>query len=397
MRNVGVGDGGTGMEPNEAALFDIIEKIYAAAADPDQWQAAVDAFCGQYADGRGTMLHHDLRLGHGSFPVTSSAWERNWVDAYNRYFASVNPWLRNLKKRPVGLATPAEFMLGRAELLKTEFYTDYMRPQGLSSGVGVTIHQDNDRFIAVSVIYPERTAQNESANVALLQRLAPHFRRALQVNHRLANTRVAGAASEAALDRLAVGFVMVDATGRVVFQNKAATEMLAANDGIGLDRMGTVTIQSAAENAWLRQAIAQAAMVLDAAEGHTGPTMKLRRPSGKQPYSILVTPLRPGDRGPGSAGCCAAILITDADHSRLPPATALVNLFGVTNAEARLLRLLIAGCSIAHASKALGISPFTARTHVKNMFVKMNCTRQSDLIRTVIEHPAWLLTSRSRS
>lgn len=45
----------------------------------------------------------------------------------------------------------------------------------------------------------------------------------------------------------------------------------------------------------------------------------------------------------------------------------------------------------AEASKALGISPFTGRTHVKNMFVKLNCMRQFELIRIVIEHPAWLL------
>lgn len=384
------------MEPGEAVLFDIIEKIYAAAADPDQWQAAVDAFCGQYPDGRGTMLHHDLRLGRGNFPITSASWERTWVDAYNDYYAAVNPWLRNLKKRPVGLATPAEFMLGRAEFLKTEFYADYMRPQSLLSGVGVTIHQDNDRFIAVSVIYPERTARNQPANVALLQRLAPHFRRALQVNHRLASTNITGAASEAALDCLAIGFIMVDAVGRVVFQNKAATEILAGNDGVGLDRTGAVIIHATAENAWLRQAVAQANLVLDGVGGRAGPALKLGRPSGKPPYSILVTPLRPGDGAPGSAGCRAAILISDADHSRLPPATALVGLFGVTNAEARLLRLLVAGYSITHASKALGISPFTARTQVKNMFVKMNCARQSDLIRAVIDHPAWLLAARRR-
>lgn len=384
------------MEPSEAALFDIVDRIYAAAADPDQWQAAVDAFCGQYPDGRGTMLHHDLRLGHGSFPVTSATWERPWVDAYNSYFATVNPWLRNLKKRPLGLATPAEFMLGRAEFLKTEFYADYMRPQNLLSGVGVTIHQDNDRFIAVSVIYPERTARDEPANVRLLQRLAPHFRRALQVNHRLANTKATGAASEAALDCLAIGFVMVDAAGRVVFRNKAAAEILADNDGISLDRTGALVIQSAAENAWLRQAIVEASRVLDGGASQAGPAIKLGRPSGKLPYSILVTPLRPAGNGHESIGCRAAILISDADHSRLPPAAALAGLFGVTNAEARLLRLLVAGYSIAHASKALGISPFTVRTHVKSIFLKMNCTRQSDLIRTVTGHPAWLLVSRRR-
>jgi DNA-binding CsgD family transcriptional regulator len=33
----------------------------------------------------------------------------------------------------------------------------------------------------------------------------------------------------------------------------------------------------------------------------------------------------------------------------------------------------------------------TARTHVKNMFAKLGCRRQIDLIRMVTNHPIWFI------
>ena len=39
----------------------------------------------------------------------------------------------------------------------------------------------------------------------------------------------------------------------------------------------------------------------------------------------------------------------------------------------------------------LGISANTARTHLKHIFAKMDCARQSDLLRQVMSHPVWML------
>ena len=145
------------------------------------------------------------QVGNGSFSIVSASWDKNWVAAYNQHFATINPWLKNLKKRPVGLAVPAEFMCDRATLAKAEFYNDFMKPQDLLSGVGVTINQDRDRFIAVSVDFPKRSAEREQDNLALLQQLTPHFRKAMQINRQLARAKLDRTAVETGLDQLSVG------------------------------------------------------------------------------------------------------------------------------------------------------------------------------------------------
>jgi hypothetical protein len=187
------------MTADVADLDGITERIYSAALDPSLWQDAIDSLGARYPDGYGTLLNHDLSLGDGSFTVVSSDWDPDWIGRYNRYFAKVNPWLRNLPRRPVGLAVPAEYMLDRAELLKSEFFADFLRPQGMMTAIGVTIHQDRERFLAVSFLFPDREDDRVTRDVSLLQRLGAHFRCAMQINHRLERANIEGAAAEMVL------------------------------------------------------------------------------------------------------------------------------------------------------------------------------------------------------
>jgi DNA-binding CsgD family transcriptional regulator len=299
-------------------------------------------------------------------------------------------------KRPVGLSVPAEFMFERAGLLKTEFYRDYLRPLGLMSGVGVTLHHDRNLFIVASVMYPERTAENEGENVALLQRLAPHLRRALEVNRRLERANVTGRAAEATLDRLAIGVVIVDHSARSVFHNRAASEILGGNDGIRLDRQGVVAAEVPDEARWLRRAIGEAVEALRGGLPCSNSTSRISRPSGKTSYSVLVTSIRARRDFAVSPQGLVAVLITDHDRGRAPPAEELASLFRITPAEGRVLRLLVESHEAKEVARILNISELTVRTHIKNMLAKTDCSRQADLLRAVAEHPLWILDQNQK-
>jgi DNA-binding CsgD family transcriptional regulator len=87
----------------------------------------------------------------------------------------------------------------------------------------------------------------------------------------------------------------------------------------------------------------------------------------------------------------AALLITDHAAGRAVQPQERLRVFGITHAGTRILRFLIDGCAIADNGSALGISLQTMRTHVKNMFAKLDCSRQSDLVRNAMQHPIWML------
>ncbi len=69
------------------------------------------------------------------------------------------------------------------------------------------------------------------------------------------------------------------------------------------------------------------------------------------------------------------------EHSRLRQS------FGLTPAEARLLGALIAGERLPDYARRHGVSPTTARTHLRSLFDKTGERRQSDLIRRALSDP----------
>jgi DNA-binding CsgD family transcriptional regulator len=59
--------------------------------------------------------------------------------------------------------------------------------------------------------------------------------------------------------------------------------------------------------------------------------------------------------------------------------------FGLTPAETRVLTSLLAGHTLAGTATALGITRYTANTHLDHIFMKTGVTRQADLIRLAME------------
>jgi hypothetical protein len=61
----------------------------------------------------------------------------------------------------IGEAASADILLSKPELLKTEFYADWLRPQGLLTRNTITVQRDKSRFMVVTVLYPEATAEKD--------------------------------------------------------------------------------------------------------------------------------------------------------------------------------------------------------------------------------------------
>lgn len=60
---------------------------------------------------------------------------------------------------------------------------------------------------------------------------------------------------------------------------------------------------------------------------------------------------------------------------------AMAAAYGLTPAETRVLASLLAGQTPAEIAVGLGIAATMAKTHLKNIFLKIGVSRQADLIR----------------
>lgn len=105
-----------------------------------------------------------------------------------------------------------------------------------------------------------------------------------------------------------------------------------------------------------------------------------------QRYSLSLqrTPLTRGHGSRLGVRC----LIAPLDHRRTATARQLMELFGLSAAEARLARALCNGDSLDEYAQTQGVRLPTVRTQLRSIFVKTATERQAALVRLITGIPA---------
>ena len=242
---------------------------------------------------------------------------------------------------------------------------------------------------ALGIHRPRRASPFDRTATEVLQRLLPHIGRALQVRGRLDMGRQAVTGAATTLDGLAFGVVQLSAAGRLVTANRAALDMMAANDGL-LVTAGAVHALSLGDDDRLQRAIAQAARTTGGeaargeAEGGAGGHLHIARPSGRRAYTAIVTPLGLDRQALLPHQPAVMLIVTDPEIGPRIDARALSAMFGLTPAEARLVSLLATGLPLPAVARHLGVSFETARKQVATARAKTRTASQVDLVRMVL-------------
>jgi len=197
-------------------------------------------------------------------------------------------------------------------------------------------------------------------------------------------------ATEAALNLLDFGVVLVTRAGHACFVNDAAEKMLDAGHAVRR-RGGVLVAAKLAENMMLQSSLASAIAASDRTTAEIGPSdggllLKL----GAQEHRLIcaAVPLDARAELPGDSAAMLILIDPAYDPDRL--VQPLCRLYGLSPVETRLACYLVRGASLGDASKALRIKEQTARSYLKQIFAKLNVRRQVDLVRM-------LLTSAVRS
>lgn len=163
----------------------LIGLIYEAVNDPLLWDAFLIRFAEAiHADTAG-LLTQD-RIGHWAKVLAAVGLQPASRKSYEDYFVSRNPWLpkRNILTRSV---ETGEQLLSNRELVKTEFYSGLLKPNGWLHGCSAITNVDDSAF---SCIYALRAPHNRafsSDEIELCWHLAPHIKAAAQIQKRIAN------------------------------------------------------------------------------------------------------------------------------------------------------------------------------------------------------------------
>lgn len=194
------------------------------------------------------------------------------------------------------------------------------------------------------------------------------------------------------LDVIAIGIVLLDKEGLVVFANRAARQIAARSDDLRIDRSirACHAPQRTQFEAWLREALHQAMYGDESLSSH-----RLPRSNGKRDLMLLASAL-PGQNAAVPAPPALAIFVTDPENRPAISETALAALFGLTPTETQVTLALTQGIRTADIAARLGIAPTTLAFHMRNIFQKTGTSRQAELVALLLAGPAAIVALQER-
>lgn len=200
----------------------------------------------------------------------------------------------------------------------------------------------------------------------------------------------------ALMDRLPMGVLIVNGSGKIMQYNERAEMILEDNDGLSQGRHKRLNAAVAQEMRRLHKIILGATQS-DPSTVPTASAMVVSRPSGKQDYSVMVMPLDANQKASANGESLAAVLVTDPDRRVETREKMLRRLYELSPTEARLAILLMKGMSREQAAAELGRALNTVRAHLRQIFAKTGTSRQGELIALLLSGPVNLRDKRKNS
>jgi PAS domain-containing protein len=367
-----------------AASSDLIDRIYAAAADPSRWTAFVSALseaCG------GAAAAISLRIPIAGMPIHAArvGLLDEYAPLFPKHLQRGLPWgSLLLPQYTAGFAFGSE-VLPDDRVAETDYYREYMQPQGLAAEgpLAHTFAEGDGAPLAAVVLYRRTESRRlDGRDLELCNTLVPHLHRAYRIHCELHGEHAQRRALAEVVDRLPIGVILVDGQQRCVMVSRRAQRIVERQDGLSI-RENRPVAHSDRDSRELAQAIAATESSRDGVQRSARRSLAIERPSGARPLTVLVVPLADADLPARERGAVAALFVGDSDTAPIRPEL-LGELYGFTSSEARLVCELLTASSLEEAARRRGIQLSTARGYLKEIFQKTGARSQRDLVRLVL-------------
>lgn len=323
-----------------------------------------------------------------SYNVTTSDTDPRLTHQYLDGVFSVNFVMDMPQPQP---ATIDELM-PREEFRRTPLYQKFLAPIGVEYMLGVDVINNEDLHIKLAIERTREQGQFGDEEKELLSYLIPHFQRALRLREKSHTGTSLRSLYLDTVAKMAIGCVILDNKGQVLYTNRCADDIIREKVGIKLvnDRLCAT---DDVRNSQLRDAINLAlAAHQNRCTSQKGQGFRLTPETSGRAMDVVVKPLFT-DVFQNSARIPAAIIYLhqcEDSQLELDPVT-LANIYGFTKKEAALSALIARGYSLAEAAESLDVSINTVKTHLRGIYEKMGTNKQTQVVARLNESCARLL------
>lgn len=239
--------------------------------------------------------------------------------------------------------------------------------------------------LLISVFFDNLTAERRAEAEEIYARRAPFaigYFRLWQLNRSRSREVTA---LRTALDLTEMAILLVDRTSKLKFGNRAAHEMLTAEGGLRLHKNGlrathlrdSVRLQMAIEHVIAANSEGTGA----GEQNRRAPLLSLERENAP-PLIVSVLPVETRASEPSDVAAIIYALDPARDvESTLKP---VCQIYRLSPVETRLTCILSTGASLAEAAKKMRVKEMTARSYLKQIFIKTNTHRQGELMQLML-------------
>jgi DNA-binding CsgD family transcriptional regulator len=372
------------MLPGGEVLSKLLTGLYDAAADPNLWDVFLQQLAQRVGATSAGLIMVDMD--RDAFAVSKS-WN---VDPeakrqYKEHYGSIDVWTQRAILRPEGFVCTSAVLCPPTEMARQE-YNDFLLRFSASHGMFGMVENTGESLASIGFYRDLSQPEFDSAEVQLLSFLVPHAHQAFKLHKQFSNLKAQQEGIDKALDMFPTGIVFLDARGQIVFMNRKASEIVSQRDGLLVTRNG-LRAERQEESALIAKAVQQATSTSKADKLAVTGTLFVSR-HARQPLQVLVCPIRDSANTALGAAPSARVIafITDPSETRRPTQDVLRTLFGLTPAECRVALLLSDGHATAKIADMVGVTSHTVRSQIKSIFSKTGVSRQSELIRLLLNN-----------
>ncbi|MBN9217223.1 MAG: hypothetical protein J0I79_04670 [Mesorhizobium sp.] len=326
----------------------------------------------------GALVSIDTRMPMlGSLALTSGVLSEH-ERLYAEQFSDIDPAPSIFAGLAPGAASSTDRLMSRDMRLNDPFVQEFFRPIGLVETLGGTLLRDRARFSLIGLQRGSDRPGFDDDDIARLERLIPHIRRALQLRQAFHRMEAKTLGLQAAMDRLPAGMALLDQQGSAIFINAAMRAIVRKPDGLALDRSGRPVPANVAARRRCDE------LLRDVSLGGAGGMVTVPRPSGERDYVVLVAPgtavlaEMDWDRR-GRAG--TIVLVHDPAGRPLMPAELLEQAMNLPKGAARVVAALAMDDDLKSFAEREGVTIHTARFHLHTALAKTGARTQVELVR----------------
>lgn len=240
-------------------------------------------------------------------------------------------------------------------------------------------------IVTLSFLFRSKSDEERAPKLAQLKLWEPTIHAYLRLWQRMRAKMRGAEGLRAALDSVETAVLILNKGGRLIFTNKAAAELIAAGEPVrrvGDSLAATDLRQAVSLQVAISHAIAGNGEVARDRTSRKAPMLALRSGKFGRNYVLCVVPAE--ERAMEEQDAAAILFIVDPKAEPSRHLATVAGLFGLSPVENRLACLLTVGKTLQEAAEAMRIKDQTARSYLKQIFLKTDTKRQAELVRLML-------------